>query len=144
MSEDSKPENTAGDREEPAPVSNERILYLMALVVAAGTIFGFVFVSPGFGWGFLFGGILSFVNYFWLRATLRDIFEKVVGEEGGRFSALRFFFRYLLLGVILVLIHLTGILPVAAVIFGLTSFAFAVLAEALIKIFAHFFKREKV
>ena len=142
MSEDSKQLNPGEDG--IAPVSNERILSAMVFVVIVGTIFGFAFGGWKFGLGFLFGGILSFINYFWLKATLRDIFDKVVEEETGRFSAIRFFFRYLLIGVVLWFIFYTDLLPIIAVVFGLTSFAFAVLIEAFIRIFSHIFKREEV
>jgi hypothetical protein len=141
MSGDSKPEETV--QENIAPLSNRRILFVMVFVVIIGTILGFAFSTWKFGLGFLFGGILSFINYYWLKATLKDIFEKVVGGETQQFSAIRFFFRYVMLGVVLGIVFLTGMLPITAVVFGLTSFAFAVLIEAFIRIFSPIFKREE-
>ena len=143
MSEDSKQLNSG--EEEIAPITNERILYAMVFIVIVGTILGFTFGGWKFGLGFLFGGILSFINYFWLKATLRDFFEKVLGGEGNSsFMVFRFFFRYLLIGLLLLFIFLTDIVPIIAVVFGLTSFAFAVLIEGLIKIISPIFERKEV
>lgn len=133
MSEDREP---AVDERHEAPASNRRILILMGLTVIVGTTVSMVVRSTVFGFGFLFGGIIAFINYFWLKATLGDIFEKVVSGNSSGFSSLRFFFRYLMLGVILAVVYISGVIPIAAVIFGLCSFAFAVMIEAAIRVAA--------
>ncbi len=116
-------------------ISHGRILFLMGLVTVLGSIYGFVFVSRQFGLGVVFGGILSFVNYFWLKHSLRVVFEKVASGEQERFSGTRYILRYFIFGLILLFIYLTKTVSVAAVILGLASFAFAVVIEGLIRIF---------
>lgn len=142
MSENTEPD--AALKKGSAPISNKRILYLMGVVVLLGSILCFSFISGLFGFGFLLGGVLSFINYYWLKASLKKVFEEA--EEGvrPRVSATRYFLRYLVLGLVLALIFLTRTVPVAAVILGLTSFAFAVLFEAFIRIFSTVFKQKEI
>ena len=132
-------------QETPAPISNRRILWLMAIIVIAGSLATFIFVSPLFSLGIFIGGVLSFINYFWLKSTLKKVFvETVDGEHQPRYSAARYSLRYLTLGAILAFIFLTKTVSVGAVILGMTSFAFAIMIEALIRIFSSFFKEKEI
>lgn len=137
--------NNAGEQEEsPTPISNQRILWLMAAVVILGSLACLIFVSRLSGLGFFIGGILAFVNFFWLKSSLKKMF--VVSDEGEHkpyYSAARYISRYFTLAAILGLIFLTKTVPVESVIFGLVSFVFAVMIEAFIRIFSSFFKREE-
>jgi hypothetical protein len=142
MSEDF--ELIADKQENLVPLTHRRILIVMAAVAIAGSLLGFVFVSGLFGLGVLIGGVLSFVNYYWLKRSLKKIFEQAVDGEKARFLGLRYLFRYLVLGGILLIVFLTKTVPVAAVILGLASFAIAIMIEALIRLFASFFKKKEV
>jgi hypothetical protein len=128
-----------------APLSHRRILAAMFAVTIFGAIIGFLTVSSGFGFGILFGGALSFVNYFWLKNSLRRVFERADFESSDnappRFLAGKYFLRYAALGALLAIVFLTKTLPVAAVLLGLASFAFAVVIEGSILIFSSFFKK---
>ena len=127
--------------EQPSTVqtlSHRRILLLMALVGAFGAIAGFVFVSSGFGAGVLIGSSLSLVNYYWIKSSLKTIFEQAVSGEKPLFLGLRYFFRYAALGAILVVIYLLNVLPMVAVLLGLASFALAIIIEAMIRLFSSF------
>ena len=141
MSETSEP--ITDEQENLAPLSHRRILLIMGLIVLAGSILIVIFVKWQFGLGFLIGGILSFVNYYWLKISLKNVFEKV-SEDNPRFSATRYFLRYLVLGLILAVIYLTKTIPFIAVILGLLSFAFAILIEGLIRIFTTFFNKKEI
>ncbi len=142
MSETSEP--IIDEQENLAPLSHRRILFLMSLIVLAGSVLIFIFVSWQFGLGFLIGGILSFVNYYWLKISLKNAFERVVTEENPRFSASRYFLRYFVLGLILTVVYLTELVPFVSVITGLLSFAFAILIEGLIRIFTAFFNKREI
>lgn len=115
--------------------SHERILKIMGLLVLAGSIVSATLVSLRFGAGVLLGGFFSVLNYHWLRVTLKKFFDRAVEGGNGGLIAVRFVSRYLLLGAILVLVYMTGIVPVIAVLFGLAGFAFAVVAEGILSIF---------
>jgi hypothetical protein len=70
MSDES--DNVITEQQQPPPISHRRILWTMGLVaVLAGSI-GFIFVSWQFGLGVISGGILSFINYYWLKFRSSD------------------------------------------------------------------------
>lgn len=142
MSEDTEPD--AALKNDSAPISNKRIIYLMGFVVLLGGILSLVLISWLFSVGFFLGGVLSFVNYYWLKASLKKVFEEAEGGIRPRVSATRYFLRYLALGLVLGFVFLTRTVPIASVILGLTSFAFAVLAEAFIRIFSTVFKQKEI
>lgn len=142
MSEFSEP--ITDEQENLAPLSHRRILIIMAAVVVAGSLIGFIYVSLKFGFGFLIGGVLSFVNYYWLKHSLKAVFDRVVTEENPRFSATRYFLRYFVLGLVLAVVYFTHIVSFPAVITGLLSFAFAIVIEGLIRIFTAFFNKKEI
>jgi uncharacterized membrane protein HdeD (DUF308 family) len=139
MSEDS--EHIIVD--EPSTVetlSHGRILFLMALVVLLGTIASLIFVSLNFGIGVLIGGVLSLVNYYWLKRSLKTVFEKAIAGDTNQFLAGKYILRYFVFGLVLALVYLTKTVPVVAVLLGLASFALAIIFEAIIRVFKSFSK----
>ena len=137
MSEDS--DNVAV--EQPAPISHRRILWTMAVVSVLGALAGLIYVSWQFGLGVALGGVLSFINYYWLKVSLKRIFDSAIAHgDKPRFLAVRYFSRYLTLGAILAIVFLTETIPVVAVILGLASFALAIVVEGLIRLISTFFK----
>ena len=121
------------DKGVPA-ISNRSILTIMAVLVAVGTLAGFIGWGAAAGCGVLFGGVLGFVNYFWLDRSTKAI---VRGEAvaTGSFLALKYMGRYFVMGAILLAIYWTGVMPIEAVIAGLGSFAVAVVIQGLAIIF---------
>ncbi len=124
------------------PITHRRILTILAVCAAVGTILSFVLHSAQFGFGFLIGGILSFTNYYWLKISLRKVFESAEHGEKPRVSATKYLLRYVVFGGLLILIYLTKLVPMTAIILGLSSFAFAILIEAFIRIFSSFFNKK--
>lgn len=142
MSDAKEPFETVEDTVQP--ITHRRILSVMAVCVVVGTILSFVFGSWQFGLGFLIGGILSFINYYWLKISLKKVFDSAEADEKPRISATKYMLRYVVFGGLLVLIYLTKTVPVAAVILGLASFAFAILIEAFIRVFSSFFNKKDI
>ncbi len=134
------------ETEQPTPtvISHRRILWTMGAVALFGSLAGFIFVSWQFGLGVVLGGILSLINYYWLKISLKKIFDQAAGGLKPRFLAVRYFARYLTLGVILLIIFLTKTVPIVAVILGLASFALAIVVEGLIRLFSTFFKSREL
>ena len=133
--------------EEPGnvvPLTHRRILTVMAAVAVLSSLISFVSVSWQFGLGVLFGGILSFINYYWLKFSLKKVFERTAHGERPRFLAVRYLSRYLVLGGILLIVFLTKTVPVVSVILGMASFAFAIVIEGFIRLFASFFKKKEI
>lgn len=126
------------------PLSHQRILILMAAAIVAGCILAFIFISKAFGFGVLIGGILSFLNYYWLKQSLKSIFEKAIRDgEKPRLLAVKYFLRYVIFGVILAIVYLTHTVPVVSVIAGLSSLAFAITIEGFIRLFSSFFNKKE-
>jgi hypothetical protein len=139
MSENSEP---LEPEQQIAQMSHRRILRIMAAVAFLGGLLSFYLVSHEFGWGVFLGGILSLVNYYWLKVSLRGVFDKIAGSgEKPRFLAAKYFLRYAAFISILVIVFLTKVLPIIAVLLGLASFAVAIIVEALILLFSSFFKK---
>jgi len=128
----------------PPPISHRRILWMMGLVVVVASSAGFIYASWQFGSGVVLGGVLSFINYYWLKVSLKRLFDNAVAHgEKPRFLAVRYFARYLTLGAILTIVFLTHTIPVVAVILGLSSFALAIVIEGFIRLFSTFFKSKE-
>jgi hypothetical protein len=115
-------------------MSTRGIAGVMAAVAVAGALLGFVLQGKRFGVGILFGGVLAFINYFWLERSTRAVFENTAVSSSGWLAA-KYILRYVAIGAVLLLIYLTGVLPVTAVIAGLAAFAVAVVIQGLKNIF---------
>ena len=139
MSDDSEP--IAVEEKTPAPMSHRRILLAMIAVTILGGLLSLAFISWQFGAGAFLGGALSLVNYYWLKKSLRAVFEKAEAGEKPRFLAGKYFLRYAAFGTILLIVFLTKTLPVTSVLLGLASFAFAIVIEAFILLFSTSFKK---
>ena len=143
MSETNEP--IAVEQENVAPLTHRRILTVTALVALLSAFVGLVFVSWQFGLCVLLGGVLSFINYYWLKFSLKKVFEKTAHGERPRFLAVRYTSRYLFLGGILLIVFLTTKTEmVVAVILGLASFAFAIVIEGFIRLFSSFFNKKEI
>ena len=132
--------------EQPATVeilSHRRILTLMALAALLGAIAGFIFGGARFGIGVLIGGALSLVNYYWLKRSLKTVFDKAVAGETSQFLAGKYILRYLAFGAVLTVVYLTKTVPVVAVLLGLASFALAIIFEAIIRLFNSFSNKKE-
>ena len=132
-----------GDHTEPvadegrsaSDLSHRRILIIMALATVAGCVLGVAFGSARFGAGVLIGGVLSFVNYFWLKGSLRSLFERTAAGGSADFLAAKYFLRYLAIAAVLALFYAAFAVPATAMLLGLASFAVAVVVEGVLRIF---------
>lgn len=142
MSENSEP--VIEERNAP-PLSNKRIVILMAVSSVLGCLLSLIFISADFGFGVLIGGILSLVNFYWLGKSLKRIFENIAREgEKPIFMGASYILRYFVFGLILAIIYLSHIVPIIAVLLGLASFAFALTIEGFIRIFSSFFNNKEI
>ena len=120
------------------PLSHRRILVIMAVIGLAGSIFGAALISVSFGLGVFIGSVLAFVNYYWLKVSLKKIFD-LAAETGEkpRLLALKYFARYIVLGAIVAIFYATGVVSIVGVILGMGSFGFAVVIEGILRIFSN-------
>ena len=141
MSENSEP--VATEYTKPVQLSHGRVLWAMAFVVLIGAITSAILVSLRFGAGFTIGGILAFVNYYWLENSLKKIFDSAASGEKPSFLSLNYFLRYAAAALIIYIIYLSEAVPIIAVLLGLGVFAAAIVIEGLILIFSSISKREE-
>jgi hypothetical protein len=128
-------ESVQADTLEPMQPTHNRILVIMAVLGLLGAIAGAIFHSIGFGIGILIGIVLAFANYYWLRHSLKKVFDDAAEGEKPKISAIRYILRYLTLAIIVAIIFALGILPIVAVILGMAGFGFAVVVDGIIRIF---------
>lgn len=126
----------------PHEITTRRLIGWMAAFVIIAAAAGFTFGSTRFGWGILVGGILAFANFFWLDRSTRAIFDNAIAGIMPSLLAVRYILRYVALGLILWLIYMIDLVPVVAVITGLSAFAFAVVADGFYGIYRSFFIRK--
>ena len=131
MSADFEPDDP--DQPLTTEARNDRILVILAVLSVGGSIAGAVLVDARFGLGVLVGCVLAFVNYFWMRRSLRAIFSTAAEGQKPSFVGAGYFIRYLVLGGIVAFLHVFGILPIAAVLVGMAGFGFAILFEAALR-----------
>ena len=112
---------------------NERILVILAVLSVGGAIAGAALADARFGLGVLVGCVLAFVNYFWMRRSLRAIFSTAEDGQKPSFVGAGYFIRYLVLGGIVAFFHVFGLLPIGAVLVGMAGFGIAILVEATLR-----------
>lgn len=119
------------------PLSHRRILAIMMVLGLAGSIAGAMFVSVSFGTGILIGSVLAFINYYWLKISLKRIFD-LAAETGERprLLGLKYFARYIVLGAIVAVLYITETVSIVGVILGMGGFGFAVVIEGILRIFS--------
>lgn len=133
-----------GDKTEPAtsertvkPLSHSRILRLMGAIGIIGSVLGAVLIDIRFGAGVLAGSILAFVNYYWLKYSLKKVFAAAAETgERPRFLGLKYFGRYLVLGGIVAALYAANAVSIVGLILGMGSFGIAVIFEGVINIFS--------
>ena len=130
--------------ESTAALSHFRLILIMGIIAAAGTVVGFLFFSGKAGSGFLVGGLLSFVNYFWMKRSLRTVFEEAPEGEKASFAGGGYLMRYVAFATVLGTIYLIDWELMVPVILGLSSFALAVVFEGFIRLFASFGKGKEI
>ncbi|HEX8249738.1 MAG TPA: ATP synthase subunit I [Pyrinomonadaceae bacterium] len=146
MSEISEPVTTEENRDAPR-LSHGRILWIMAIVLSVGVAFSLFYARRDFTLGLIIGGGLAFLNYYWLKLSLKNLFDTMAaaGGEKPRFLVAKYFLRYATLGVVVAVVFITEIASIIGVLLGLSSIAPAVVVEGFLRIFtSNSSKREEL
>jgi hypothetical protein len=92
--------------------------------------------------GLLLGGLLSLLNYYWLRTSIAALIEaRVAGTNGGARVPI-YILRYFLIASIVIGGYKLNAVSLAATIVGLCSFVVALFAEALRQVYLTIVHRE--
>jgi hypothetical protein len=139
-----EPEQTTSDEQEGLqPISHARILTVMAAVTAVASVVSFFAESALFAFGVLIGGTMSVINYYWLKRSIKTLFELAAEGEKPQFLATRYFLRYLTFAAVLAVVYLTKAVPVVAVLLGLASFALAIVIEGFSRLISGLFNKKE-
>ncbi|MGI8640678.1 MAG: ATP synthase subunit I [Pyrinomonadaceae bacterium] len=136
--------STKDEEDTIVPISHARILWIMAIVLVVAVIGSLIFATWRVTTGLILGGILSFVNYYWLKFALKSVFEKAIEGAKPKFLVGKYILRYFAVGAVVVLVFLTKVISVVAVICGLLAFAAAILIESFILVIIHISKRKEI
>ncbi len=129
---------------DPSPLSpeaTERRVRRMTLILTCGMAGGAGFVwEAGVGAGVAIGGGLAYLNFVWMRASLRSIVAAATAGEDGpsrrpsRFEMARFFLRWMVIGAVIWLSIQVASVLVVAIVCGLFALPLAVVVEALVHV----------
>jgi hypothetical protein len=131
------------ERADTGAILMDRFLWVLMGLTVLGATAGVLLKSGIFGAGILVGGVLSVVNYLWLRSSVRVLLSRAEDGVKPQFLAVRYFSRYLTFGAVLVAIYLTEVFPMISVLLGLAGFAFAIVVEGLRSMVMNFSRDEE-
>jgi hypothetical protein len=94
--------------------------------------------------GLLLGGLLSLLNYRWMRASIAALVEaRVAGRNAvGKMSL--YLLRYVVLAATVIIAYKLNVVSLPATVAGLCSFVVAVFSEAFRQIYLVIIHREEV
>ena len=118
-----------------------RVFCVMIATVALAVI-GSAMLAP---WritlGLMLGGVLSLLNYHWLRTSIAAVFN-VTGTDRPRVQIWRYLIRYFVVGVAVYAAYQLQVVSLPATIVGLCSFVPAVFVEAFRQFYSAIIHRE--
>ncbi len=123
--------------------SEKRLLALTGIIILVLVVGSLWLENWRVTLGIILGGVLSLLNIYWLRLSLKNLLNAAAGSEQPRFSSTLYILRYLFIAIIVTFAAMLGLVSVAATLIGLLSFAFAILLEAIIQLITIIFIREE-
>jgi hypothetical protein len=121
-----------------------RIVVIMAILLVAAVIASLVYFSWRETAGLAIGGALSFLNFYWLKASLGKMLSVAASgtAEPMSFWLLKYNLRFTSLVLVILAVYMLGTVSLIALFCGLLSLAAAITAEGFIQLFLVVFKRK--
>ena len=94
--------------------------------------------------GLVLGGVLSLLNYHWLRTSIRAIIQARASGKDISSNGSRFIVRYLVIFAVVLTAYLLNVVSLPATIVGLCSFVVALFAEAFRQSYFSIVNREGI
>lgn len=143
MSENSEPvTSTAENNESQALIS--RLRWFMIVSVSAAILISLFLTDVSFTAGLAIGGILSLINFNWLQASVSGLFKIAAEGTAPKFPVFKYVLRFVIIGIVVGIAKQFEIVSVIGILLGLCSLVAALMLEALIQLYLHFFKREEL
>ena len=119
-----------------------RIFRVMIVTVVLAVIASAVLAPWRVTVGLMLGGLLSLLNYHWLRTSVAAIFN-VTGTNRPRVKIWRYIVRYFVIGVAVFAANHMNVVSLPATIVGLCSFVPALFVEAFRQFYFAIIRREE-
>ncbi|HEX8141568.1 MAG TPA: ATP synthase subunit I [Pyrinomonadaceae bacterium] len=120
-----------------------RLLRGMGAAVALALIVSLMVAPWRVTTGLLLGGILSFFNHHWLRASLASVFGPAGRGSRPRLGPARYVLRYMVVASVVAAAYMLDLVSIAATLAGLCAFAAAVMIEAFTQLYFAIVYREE-
>jgi hypothetical protein len=121
-----------------------RIFRVMLVTVIAAVSLAAIIAPWRVTTGLLLGGLLSLLNYSWLRSSVVAIIEANAFGKGSGSRSVRYLLRYLVVTTGVVAAYKLNLVSLVATIFGLCSFVIALFAEAFREFYFSIIHREGI
>ncbi|MCS6873796.1 MAG: ATP synthase subunit I [Pyrinomonadaceae bacterium] len=112
--------------------SDKKLLKRTALILLFTVFLSFILADSRFTLGLFIGGVLSFLNYFWLDFSVRYILEKAAkAEEASLSGAFIYLLKYLVVAVLVFLLksYFSENISIIAVMLGFLAFPASIILE---------------
>jgi hypothetical protein len=137
-----RPREASDAREEPQAVERRVFRDTGAAVLIATA--ASAFLAP---WrvttGLLLGGALSLFNLYWLRSSVRAVFDAAPEGRPPRMKAARYVLRYVLIIAAVAAANALGLVSLVATLAGMCAVVAALLAEGLRQLYFAIVRREE-
>ena len=133
MSEEAKPlveESTAVEK---------RLWRFLIISLVTACALSLVFADLKFMLGIIVGGSLAMFNFYLLQTSVRGLFQ----TQSNSF-AIKFFLRYVAIGLVIWLFFYLQIVSITAILLGFSSFAAALMLEAIVQFYFVITKHEDI
>lgn len=133
MSEEAKPfveETTAVEK---------RLWLFLFISLALECVLSLIFADLKFMFGIIVGGSLAMFNFYLLQNSVRGLFQTLSNS-----FAFKFFLRYVVTGLVIGLFFYLQIVSITAVLLGFSSFAAALMMEAIVQFYFVITKHEEL
>ena len=122
----------------------ERIFRVMAVSVAVAASIAVPLAPWRITTGLLLGGLLSLLNYRWMRMSIVALIEGHATRKGAVRKMARYIVRYFLITGVAIAAYKLNAVSVPATIIGLCSFVIALFAEAFRQVYFTIVGREGI
>ncbi len=116
------------------------MVFAVLLSIGVSTVLGSWRITAGL----LLGGVLSILNYCWLRTSITAILNIAMTGKELRARASRYLLRYFVIGAVVYIAYRLDLVSLPATIVGLSSFVAALFVEALREFYLGITHREGI
>lgn len=123
---------------------DNRVFRAMAIAVALAVIVSLPFAPWRVTMGLLVGGLLSLLNYQWMRSSISAGFNLAARGAEPRIKLAQYILRYFVIAIVVFAAYKLNLVSLPATLAGLCSFVIALFSEAFREIYFAIIHREEI